>query len=144
VAGALGTTIWRKACDKFSIYLNLKALPRLTDSLKELHLQQWTSNLQQGGTEAATYHEVTGEAFKSRAYLEEIKSKANRRMLACLGTGSHTLRVDTGWWAGKARSSRVCPICNSGAIENEYHFIFECPYGEIRSRRKFSCLFKAP
>jgi hypothetical protein len=55
---------------------------RLTDSLKELHLQQWTSNSQKGGTKAAIYHEVTGGAFKTRAYLEEIKSKANRRMLA--------------------------------------------------------------
>jgi hypothetical protein len=41
---------------------------RLTDSLKELHLRQWTSNLQQGGTKAATYHEVTYGAFKTRAY----------------------------------------------------------------------------
>jgi hypothetical protein len=88
---------------------------------------------------------VTGEALKSRAYLEEIKSKANRRMLARIRTGSHILRVETGWWAGEAQGSRVCPSWSSGAIENEYHFIFQCPtYGEIRSRREFSCLFKAP
>jgi hypothetical protein len=88
---------------------------------------------------------VTGGAFKTRAYLEEIKSKANRRMLARIRTGSHTMRVERGRWAGEALSSHVCPICSSGAIENEYRFIFECPtYGEIRSRRKFSCLFKAP
>jgi hypothetical protein len=92
---------------------------RLTDSLKELHLRQWTSNLQQGGTKAATYHEVTYGAFKTRAYLKEIKSKAKRRMLARIRTGSHILRVATGRWAGEARSSRVCPICSSGAIENE-------------------------
>jgi hypothetical protein len=117
----------------------------LTDSLKELFHQQWTSNLQKGGTKAATYHEVTGGAFKTRAYLEEIKSKANRRMLARIRTGSNILRFETGRWAGEARSSRVCPICSSGAVEDEYHVIFGCPtYGEIRSRREFSCLFKAP
>jgi hypothetical protein len=53
--------------------------------------------------------------------------------LARIRTGSHILRVGTGRWAG---SSRVCPICSSGAIDNEYHFIFECPtYGEIRCQR---------
>jgi hypothetical protein len=117
----------------------------LTDSLKELNLQQWISNLQKGGTKAATYHEVTDGAFKIRAYLEEIKSKANRRMLARIRTGSHILIIETGRWAGEALSSRVCPNYSSGAIENEYHFIFECPtYGEIRSTREFICLFKAP
>jgi hypothetical protein len=100
---------------------------RLTDSLKELHLQQWTSNLQEGGTKAATYHEVTGGAFKTRAYLEGIKSKAKRRMLARLKTASHILRVEKGRLAGEARSFRVCPICSSGAVEKEYHFIFEGP-----------------
>jgi hypothetical protein len=110
---------------QISIRIEFESSSRLIDSLKELHLQQWTSNLQEGGTKAATYHEVTGGAFKTRAYLEEIKSKANRRMLARIRTGSHILRVETGRWAGEARSSRVCRICSFGAIENEYHFIFE-------------------
>jgi exonuclease III len=117
----------------------------LSDRLKELHCQKWLNDLHQGGTKAAIYREITGGVLESRAYLEVVKSKANRRMLASFRTGSHALRVETGRWISEAHSSRVCPVCTSGSVESEHHFLFECHlYDEIRSRKKFGVLFKVP
>jgi hypothetical protein len=50
---------------------------------KEVHLQEWISNLQRAGSKRATYLEITGGMFESRAYLEKMKRKADMRMLAC-------------------------------------------------------------
>ena len=58
-------------------------------------------------------------------------------------TGSHHLAVETGRWEkvegenGKKRSKdrahRVCTKCSSYAVEDEVHFLFECPaYAHIR------------
>jgi hypothetical protein len=65
--------------------------------------------------------EISGGIFEARAYLEEMKSKANRRMLACFRTGSHMLRVETGRWSNEAQIT---------AVVIEFHgslFIFEAP-----------------
>jgi hypothetical protein len=71
----------------------------MMDQLKEVHLQEWISDLQRAGSKRATHLEITGGIFEARAYLEEIKSTANRRMLACFRTGFHMLRVETGRWS---------------------------------------------
>jgi hypothetical protein len=42
-------------------------------------------------------------------------------------------------------NSPVCPVCSSGAVENEKHFIFECPpHDEILFKIRFSRLFRGP
>jgi len=99
----------------------------MVDQVRDIHMQKWVSELQRGGTKRDTNLDITGGNFKAQAYLEEIKSKSNRRKLACFQTGSHVLRIETGRWPNEAQSSRVCPLGCSAAVENEYHFVFECP-----------------
>jgi len=117
----------------------------MVDQVRDIHMQKWVSELQRGGTKRDTYLDITGGIFKAQAYLEEIKSMSNRRTLACFRTGSHVLRIETGRWSNEAQTSRVCPLGCSAAVENEYHFVFECPaYEAIRSKLKYRCLFKEP
>jgi len=85
----------------------VKSSLALIGQTKEPHLRNLISDLQQGGTKKATYSEIIGGIFGARAYLDEIKSKANRRTLACFRIGSHVLRIESGRWSNKAQSSRV-------------------------------------
>ena len=39
---------------------------------------------------------------------------------------SHCLAIETGRHKKVPRDQRFCKICNSGDIEDEYHFIFKC------------------
>ena len=33
---------------------------------------------------------------------------------------------------------RICQLCNSGSVENEYHFLFHCPrLSEVRDTHAF-------
>jgi len=61
----------------------------MIDQVRDIYMQKWFSGLQRGGTKRDTYLDITGGIFKAQAYLEEIKSKSNRRKLAFFRTGSH-------------------------------------------------------
>ncbi len=44
------------------------------------------------------------------------------------------LEIETGWWQNKPVKERICKVCESGEVENEFHFIFSCTlYNNIRT-----------
>ena len=54
--------------------------------------------------------------------------------------GAHGLRVTKGAWADGGsldRRDRICKCCRMGIVEDEMHFIFECPlYNNMRQQFK--------
>lgn len=66
-------------------------------------------------------------------------SKATRS-LSRFRTGSHCLRVETGRWSNTPREDRLCECCNLALVEDEHHFLFDCPFYCI-IRGHFHCLF---
>ena len=40
---------------------------------------------------------------------------------------AHNLAVEKGRYTGIPRQSMICKVCNTGSIENEQHFLLECP-----------------
>jgi hypothetical protein len=62
-------------------------------------------------------------------YLKEVTSRVQLRHLAQLRTGSHQLRVETGRWERPRlpRQERTCLRCDSGAVDDEHHLVFDCP-----------------
>lgn len=54
-------------------------------------------------------------------------------MIARYRLSSHHLEVEEGRWKGVMRQDRVCRLCDSGSIENEYHVFIACRwYHQIR------------
>ncbi len=44
------------------------------------------------------------------------------------------LEIETGRWQNKPVEGRICKVCESGEVENEFHFIFSCTlYNNIRA-----------
>ena len=62
--------------------------------------------------------------------LSEAKVKVKIRI------SNHKLMIETGRYNQTSRNDRFCPICNSGIIEDEFHFLFHCPKYSI-PREKF-------
>jgi hypothetical protein len=54
--------------------------------------------------------------------------------------GAHNLRVATGRWervhgSSLPRAQRLCHVCTSGRVEDEFHLVFECDaYSGVRER----------
>ena len=49
---------------------------------------------------------------------------------------NHKLMIETGRYNQTSRNERFCVICNSGIIEDEFLFLFNCPKYSI-PREKF-------
>ena len=63
----------------------------------------------------------------------KIKNFQNRRALTKLRTSTHNLAIETGRWTKTEREQRLCTQCTEHKIEDEKHFLFECPtYSENR------------
>ena len=85
-------------------------------------VQRWLR--MRGGPLDASY------AFEPASYLTTVPSRAGRRCLAQLRTGSHWLRIETGRWeAGRrlARADRLCLRCAGGGVDDVAHMVWECP-----------------
>jgi len=46
---------------------------------------------------------------------------------------AHLLNIETGIYKAGSREQRICTVCNISEIEDELHFILQCPvYSELR------------
>ena len=83
-----------------------------------------------------TYIQIK-HAYCTESYVKIYLSRYQRSLLAQIRSGILPLRIETGRYQNikdnitkKMRKmkveERICLICNSGAVENEIHFIFEC------------------
>ena len=79
-------------------------------------------------------------------YLTSFISKGMRSLISQLRCGILPLEIETGRfkskyndntkkWCKIPENERLCKICNTGSVENKYHFIRECPeYTVIRDK----------
>lgn len=67
--------------------------------------------------------------YQTAPYLMAVPSRAGRRCLAQLRTGSHWLRSETGRWegGGLARAARLCRRCDGGVVDDVAHMVWGCP-----------------
>ena len=60
-------------------------------------------------------------------YVDSISYRSDRSVLAKIRISAHNLTVEKGRYTGILRHDRICKVCNTGSIENEQHFLLECP-----------------
>ena len=70
--------------------------------------------------------------FGKEKYLE-INHFKIRQSICKIRVGAHSLNIETGRYKNIIRTERTCTNCSKGDIENEKHFIVDCPlYENIR------------
>jgi hypothetical protein len=106
------------------------AWKRLTD----IFYQNAFAEVNSGG-KLRTYALLKTEIGRA-GYLDKITNFKKRKILAKLRLSNHTLMIEKGRHMGLEKEERVCPFCDGDDVEDEYHFIFECPTF-ILPRREF-------
>ena len=62
-----------------------------------------------------------------------INNFNNRKTLSELRISAHKLEIEKGRYLNINRNERICKNCKLGVVEDEAHFILECPvYSEHR------------
>ncbi len=60
-------------------------------------------------------------------------TRKHRSYLAQYRCGILLLSIETGRWGSIPLEDRICKMCDSLVVEDEYHFIFHCSlYNNIR------------
>jgi len=74
--------------------------------------------------------------------LRNIRPSASLFSLIKFRLGGHSLRVETDRWLRpkSPREQRVCRHCSMQAVEDEQHFVFDCPFYSIIRVNTFRCL----
>ncbi len=91
-----------------------------------------------------TVYKADHPEYQYSDYLSTVRCYPHRRLISRFRCGCHGLHVDTGRF-GKhsehcSREDRVCLVCMSGSVEDEHHFLFDCP-AYIHIRQQYSHLF---
>lgn len=78
----------------------------------------------------AAYHADFGSEFADRwgraAYLNLPLSLHKLRVLARFRLSCHHLLIEVGRWHGVPSDACICPLCSSGAVQDEHHVLFRC------------------
>jgi hypothetical protein len=56
----------------------------------------------------------------------DILSDKDRITLCKFRTCNHRLPIEIGRWQNVDRSDRICPICQTEEIGDEFHYILQC------------------
>ena len=102
---------------------------RLTDTF----IQNWRSRLDE--STRATFYK-TFAVFQLQPYLDMVNVNKFSKAFSRLRVSSHRLEVESGRWVKPVRipfDERKCVNCS--VLEDEYHFILECPlYSDLRKK----------
>ena len=109
--------------------------------LKDNFLQDWAHP---NGSSIKDYYLYIKTIFGLEEYL--VKLPYNQRILIFrIRVSLLRIPVTLGRYDQTSYDQRVCNICNSGDIGDEYHFLLECqPLHEIRNKHLPEYLWKYP
>ena len=72
--------------------------------------------------------------FKTEEYVKLNMYKNERSIMCQFRSGVLPRRIETGRYIGETLNQRLCRFCNTDAVEDEKHFLFECAlYNNLRT-----------
>ena len=74
-----------------------------------------------------SYLNFKTEYRETEEYVQNVRIKPHRSLLARLRGGTPPLQNETGRYIGLPVEERICRSCNKGQVEDEQHFCVECP-----------------
>lgn len=87
--------------------------------------ERWACNINSFSS-MSLYAKIKGNNLRYERYLDYNISKKDMNLLTRLRGGLLRIQINIGRWENTDRENRICPICNSGVIEDEIHFLFDC------------------
>ena len=75
------------------------------------------------------YKEVINPNLEDQNYLSILKSLKKNLIISKIRTNSHELHSKTGRWSIPKTpwDERVCHLCDTKRVEDEKHFLLDCP-----------------
>lgn len=101
------------------------------EMLRNIQEAEWKENVNK--KPKLRFYSLFKKTFRTENYVKLNLDPQQRSLTAQLRLGILPLRVETGRFVNLALDDRKCEICNTEAIEDECHFLFECErYKDLR------------
>jgi hypothetical protein len=94
--------------------------------LRDIYTQSMMTDISNSSKGLLFQHLV--DNFTLQNYLCKPINPLYRKYISRFRMSSHKLRIEQGRYSNENRNSRVCTICDSKEIEDEFHFILKCPF----------------
>ena len=104
----------------------------IKQKLLDAFYQNWYSDM--GNSTRGELYSCLKSKFGLEKYLLNLK-KSDRFIISKLRCSNIKFPVETGKWVGLSFEHRVCHLCNSNEIGNEYHYFFQCRNVKIAALR---------
>ena len=104
-------------------------------SMKQEYIFYWQNTLQH--SQKLEFYRSFKTDHTTSSYLELTRGTAGRRALATvkLRISNHELMIEIGRYNQTTKDNRHCLFCGCSLIEDEAHFLFQCPtYSMIRNK----------
>ncbi|XP_061167256.1 uncharacterized protein LOC133176104 [Saccostrea echinata] len=98
-------------------------LAAVKQRLSDQFIQKWHSDI--NNSSKGQIYKIFKSDFGFEKYLSILPSKL-QKILIKFRTSNHHLPIETGRWSNIPLDERVCKLCNTGQIADEFHFILEC------------------
>ncbi len=79
-----------------------------------------------GQNKLRTYNQLK-QNFKQETYLTNIHNTKHRKSTTQLRISAHTLHIESQRGADRTPNERICTLCTGQHMEDEYHFLMQCP-----------------
>ena len=106
--------------------------------LKEKHHEAWRK-LANKKSKLKIYTQIKVNFGVEKHILLNL-TRNERSILSQLRCSILPLQIEIGRFTNQKKEERLCPICNSGNIETECHFLFDCSYYEEERNSFFNSI----
>ena len=106
-------------------------MKQFVNRLKDMFVQNWSTSIS-SNAKLESYC-LYKETFMFEPYLDVLNIRKFRSVYVNFRTSCHDLEIERARYRNVPRAERLCRMCNSGIIEDEYHFLMCCDfYNELR------------
>ena len=123
------------------LWLNQKELVSLGPKVSQRYIAYLSQNLKDQSAQLLSskineenklhFFKNAKETLSISNHLTKIKSRECRSLISKLRLGVLPLEIERGRRKNVSKEQRFCKLCNSNQVENEPHFMFECPALEV-------------
>ena len=72
--------------------------------------------------------------FCIEPYIVQLTNREYQKYVARFRVSSHNIRIQVGRHEGLPENQRICLYCNTGAIDNELHLMFDCTFHDFERK----------
>ena len=107
------------------LILDIATIKSCVSSMKQEYISYWQNTLQH--SQKLEFYRSFKTDHTSSRYLDLTRGPAWRRALVKLRISNHKLMIEIGRYNQTTKDNRHCPFCGYNVIEDEVHFLFQCP-----------------